>query len=615
MVGPNEDHYENIEWEEHREVKPKSLNDEDSSDESDHEEPSFDIPENYDELNTQVLSSLPTYMRKRIIEDARRKERMKSRSRYITVAEDPSLYSQTQLANFLVTSKLNKRFEEAQQLIDGSTEDLKRIASEGNKRYRMGQKDSSSSSILQSSSSSYTPVNNIHGDAIQDESWQYEDWETGNDSHKYGNGGFILDDGENEEMVARTSKRTLLRNRIAELSANRESGSSFKRTPKCKELENDWTGQIPILQYSKSVTFVEVESVSFALSSNKGELKDCNEEHNNSLTGFSIDTVVSDSVVSDIELLKAKMKSSESCLQYYDIKKESQSDSKTFYDDLHVEDEEVINCSENELENIAWEVEEEPHCEIAEKAITTENSYLATDTDCPPKGFAIEIDLDGVVLAPTMSDDISINRMHFPDHEDVDSTVKVSEKVLDRAVETASNMADWAGRAVRRALKEHLKASSTISQHENITLESSNDDVSSCVVSSENDSCGFTSQKSESITEKFFMEINSPENINKPIVVDNTWRSSALADETPPTNGGGFLSMFNDTYDLTEEERKAYLASSRDAEKMTEDMKEDVMKLIQAFDLPYLIAPYEAEAQCAVLEEVRTDHDSVNCDI
>ncbi len=121
MVGPNEDHYENIEWEEHREVKPKSLNDEDSSDESDHEEPSFDIPENYDELNTQVLSSLPTYMRKRIIEDARRKERMKSRSRYITVAEDPSLYSQTQLANFLVTSKLNKRFEEAQQLIDGST--------------------------------------------------------------------------------------------------------------------------------------------------------------------------------------------------------------------------------------------------------------------------------------------------------------------------------------------------------------------------------------------------------------------------------------------------------------------------------------------------------------
>jgi hypothetical protein len=56
-------------------------------------------------------------------------------------------------------------------------------------------------------------------------------------------------------------------------------------------------------------------------------------------------------------------------------------------------------------------------------------------------------------------------------------------------------------------LKEHLKASSTISQHENISLENSNEDVSSCLRPGENDSCGLTSQNSESITEKFFMEI------------------------------------------------------------------------------------------------------------
>jgi len=30
-------------------------------------------------------------------------------------------------------------------------------------------------------------------------------------------------------------------------------------------------------------------------------------------------------------------------------------------------------------------------------------------------------------------------------------------------------------------------------------------------------------------------------------------------------------------------------------------MKDEVIELIKAFDLPYLIAPYEAEAQCANL--------------
>jgi hypothetical protein len=86
--------------------------------------------------------------------------------------------------------------------------------------------------------------------------------------------------------------------------------------------------------------------------------------------------------------------------------------------------------------------------------------------------------------------------------------------------------------------------------------------------------------------------------------VSSSSSSSFYALPEIPDSGGGFLSMYNETYDMDEEARKAYLASSRDAEKMTEEMKEDVMKLIQAFDLPFLIAPFEAEAQCAVLEEV-----------
>ena len=61
------------------------------------------IPENSDDLDFDALSSLPSHLRKDLIEEARKKERMKSRASYLPVAGDPTLYSQAQLANFLNT--------------------------------------------------------------------------------------------------------------------------------------------------------------------------------------------------------------------------------------------------------------------------------------------------------------------------------------------------------------------------------------------------------------------------------------------------------------------------------------------------------------------------------
>jgi len=50
--------------------------------------------------------------------------------------------------------------------------------------------------------------------------------------------------------------------------------------------------------------------------------------------------------------------------------------------------------------------------------------------------------------------------------------------------------------------------------------------------------------------------------------------------------------------------RRKLSTHMRDTESLTEEMKDEVIQLLQAFSLPYIIAPFEAEAQCAVLEQV-----------
>ena len=42
----------------------------------------------------------------------------------------------------------------------------------------------------------------------------------------------------------------------------------------------------------------------------------------------------------------------------------------------------------------------------------------------------------------------------------------------------------------------------------------------------------------------------------------------------------------------------------RDQETVTDEMLKEVRELIKAFNLPFIVAPAEAEAQCAELEKV-----------
>jgi hypothetical protein len=92
---------DDFEWTDGNDL-PKIKNIDDSEDESEEgDDPVWTLPEDNDALDVDVLTSLPVGMRKRIIEDAKRRERTRSRATFMPVADNPILYSQTQLANFL----------------------------------------------------------------------------------------------------------------------------------------------------------------------------------------------------------------------------------------------------------------------------------------------------------------------------------------------------------------------------------------------------------------------------------------------------------------------------------------------------------------------------------
>ena len=119
-----------IEWEDGlKSTGPSKVIHDDDEDASNGEEDyHWDIPDG-DELDVEALSHVPAHLRKGIIEEARKKERQRRRSDYFPVSKNPVLYSQTQLVNFLRTSKLNQRIEDVQRHIDGR-KDGRTIASQ-----------------------------------------------------------------------------------------------------------------------------------------------------------------------------------------------------------------------------------------------------------------------------------------------------------------------------------------------------------------------------------------------------------------------------------------------------------------------------------------------------
>ena len=97
---------------------------------------SIEIPNDENDLNTEVLSSLPTKTRIDVIEKAKRQQRMQSRKEFMSVAANPYSYSQCQLKNFLKSANLSKKINQVGQIVSKNNEcgEGEKIASDTTRR-------------------------------------------------------------------------------------------------------------------------------------------------------------------------------------------------------------------------------------------------------------------------------------------------------------------------------------------------------------------------------------------------------------------------------------------------------------------------------------------------
>jgi hypothetical protein len=183
----------------------------------------------------------------------------------------------------------------------------------------------------------------------------------------------------------------------------------------------------------------------------------------------------------------------------------------------------------------------------------------------------------------------------------------MSSEVLDRAVTTASSMADWAGRAVRNALKEHARsngqprATSSVAAAIAVDRSIASPTVVAKGVAMAAVAVDLVEPRADNVdvttTLAATIEVKPPQS---PMGNDSAYSSNAAQSH----DDFSMLMSAEDSFAETRDARRKFNAAMRDTETLTDDMRAEVIDLLQALNLPYLVAPFEAEAQCAVLEQV-----------
>jgi hypothetical protein len=543
-------------------------------------------------------------------------------------------------------SKLNRKFHEAQKLIDNNNGG-RRIASEGSKKYHFlpKEKEEDEKDLKE------------NADWVNDEAHSFSKFDQQLTNSGYEDFADVQEEEDEDDMSYRKSER--LRKKKTYHLVQPLVSSSFleedNETENEEEIESRGGGFLVDLSKEEETSSNQRNVV-------KGggffDLPQPNERQRN--RHATVD-VASDDEFEDVPVLPLS----------------------TLEGQTHVNPSIDENEEAEELDDVEWEAE----------SISQEEEFSAFDEEGSSEvTYRLQPEnLDSGIVFPSKSAasssfsqyqlQSSFSQLSSPPSDAISrSSTHISESVLDRAIITASSMADWAGRVVKRVLKEHIeKEKAENKEKEKVSLSHSlemsdppitpsfysaskplpidltlNEDeeivrdvitthkssVPSFLQPSPTTSAPIWSKISSKIETFDLLESQPEDTVNtsphSPVpLLENTddlssssstsvsqqqltvspskKKSGDFSDVVSPITRNHTMIKDNDIeyderydegYDDIETIRRRIAAASRDAERMTEEMKIEVIELIKAFDLPYIIAPFEAEAQCAILEQV-----------
>jgi len=179
--------------------------------------------------------------------------------------------------------------------------------------------------------------------------------------------------------------------------------------------------------------------------------------------------------------------------------------------------------------------------------------------------------------------DSSSNAFEIEDFNSDDPTTTA----LRHAQETASRLTDWAGRAVQRAIAAHIEEKGG-SPPKKTTVKEKSQMVDLTADDDKEDEDGNASDVEE-----------TP--VNKGTdAAENTKASSTGPHTTVDLFDTSLEGLNKVHHDIVEEEK----LMERDMSTITDEMKLDILNLLQLCGIPWVESPSEAEAQCATLQEL-----------
>ena len=596
------------------------------------------LPEN-GELDMEVVRGLPKDMRKDVVEKAKSRHRVSTRKQYMPVAADPMAFSNVQLVNFLKASKMNKSIEKMAKDEIGNTDEGFVMASDRSKLIVMKDKveDDIDFSYMQRGDSSGSSSDEDNDDNEEEE-----------DKYK-----------EKEELRgAQTSGAT---KRGFEGGKNDSSGSSSEDEEEGEQEKADRLDKVgEQLKSKKAVTFnssgssseeevvvvKEVKATKNATvktiaSGKKQQRKRYEDDQSSDEEGETTENKkwAEEQMRRDEQVaLEFQREEEESAAR---SRKEVSTNEQIALELQRGEEEDAAlrfmsGPAEDDFGAVADDEKEEGGEEDDNKDDEDDDEEDVDWEDGDETGRGARDDthkntsitLDFSAPRPTYN---FFDNPSPPPQENIEAAsdeelTAAQAAAFSEAAADAKKLTSWAGRAVARAIKQHVghvpQAKTDGGEEGNPAggngveaigvdegdeyINEAGDDMPDGNDSENNNEDQFLPPETTSVALPPSLDLPpAPKKLTEQIKNRPAERTMAELDES-----NRLIELAREAQQMQKDMKRG----DRDDDGITEDMKEDVINLLKAFGMPYIIAPAEAEAQCCKLEEVRRDEEQSRFD-